>query len=187
MYQVSPWRMIEPVQVATSSQAPGRARLQGVGQHAPVAQVGRDRVADGGVDVPQQLVAQRSRGVQVEEVELVAVIGEPRVPDPVVFESEVTPLSTLALHAAGGDRLDERPLQRQEEDEHRDGDDREVGHQLAPGVFIWKKKETPTMTGRASSVWVTINGHRYEFQMGRKVRMATVATTGPDSGMMTLR
>ena len=35
--------------------------------------------------------------------------------------------------------------------------------------------------------WTTMSGHRYWFQAGRKVRMATVAMAGPESGMMMLR
>ena len=43
------------------------------------------------------------------------------------------------------------------------------------------------MTGRSSSVCTAISGHRYWFQAGRKVRIATVAMAGPDSGMTILR
>jgi hypothetical protein len=35
------------------------------------------------------------------------------------------------------------------------------------------------MAGRNDSVWTTINGHRYWFQAGRKVKIAAVATRGP--------
>ncbi|MCY1461426.1 hypothetical protein D9M71_790830 [compost metagenome] len=54
-------------------------------------------------------------------------------------------------------------------------------------TLSWKKYWMPIMTGRSSSDWTTMRGHRYEFQAGRNVRIATVAVAGPASGMTTWR
>ena len=71
--------------------------------------------------------------------------------------------------------------------EHRQGDQRRVRHDLAPRGVSWKKYCMPTMTGRSSSFCTTISGQRYWFHAGRKVRIATVANAGPDSGTMMRR
>jgi len=66
----------------------GRARAEHRSEVGPVVEVARDRVAHAGVAVPQVLVAERLRGVQVVEVVLIAVVGEPEVPHPVGVERE---------------------------------------------------------------------------------------------------
>ena len=66
----------------------GRTRLQGIGQDVPVPQVGGNGVSHGRVAMPQVLVAQRFRCLEVEDVEPGAVVRQPPVPDPTVLESQ---------------------------------------------------------------------------------------------------
>ena len=78
----------------------GRAGAERVGQHLPVAQVARDRVADRRVDVAQLGVAERARGLQIEHVDVVAVAGEPEVPHPVTRRA-AAPRARLCHSTAG--------------------------------------------------------------------------------------
>ena len=58
------------------------------GRTLPAPQVARDRMPDRGVVVAQLGVAERARGLQVEDVDVVAVDGEPEVPQPVIGQAE---------------------------------------------------------------------------------------------------
>ena len=66
----------------------GRTGAERVREHVPAAEVARAGVADRRVVVTQLGVAQRARRLQVEDVDVLAVAGEPEVPQPVVGQAQ---------------------------------------------------------------------------------------------------
>ncbi len=66
----------------------GRAGFEGGPEDLPAREVGRDRVADRGVPVALELIAERPGRLQEEEVELRAGISDPEVPHPCISQSQ---------------------------------------------------------------------------------------------------
>ena len=66
----------------------GRSGAEGVGQDPPAAQVARDRMPDRRVVVALLRVAERARRLEVEDVDVVAVDGEPEVPQPMIVQAQ---------------------------------------------------------------------------------------------------
>jgi len=62
--------------------------LQGCAQVGPISQIDRHCVPYGGIAVSKVRVLEGTGGVEVEEVIVIAIIGDPRVPHPAVGQLE---------------------------------------------------------------------------------------------------
>src|SRR5690606_5769767 len=163
-----------------------------VGQHLPAAQVAAHGVPDRRAVVAQVGVTERLGCLEVEDVDVVPVVGEPEVPDPAVGQGERHAAAFFSCGEAGG----RQPL--------RPEDARLWTNQR------WKRRKTTrtgsTMTTPKSQIsplseggwpWNTaiasgsgrfcgwsiiMTGHRKEPHVVRKDKIATVAKTGLDIG-----
>src|SRR5688572_27263804 len=64
------------------------AGLEDLSVIGPGHEVRRRRVADAGMAMPQVWIPKRSGCVQVEQMERLAVVGEPEIPEPMVRPRE---------------------------------------------------------------------------------------------------